>query len=172
MNYQDPVTLTYQRLLAIDWQPNDSDIASHITLMQEYLRRSSLWAEALNCTDQWPFFDVANRIEPSARANSLIVDKLLNHLSQFKLPHRIKKTCEWSLNWAIISNTEQVSKFILDAPYEPLLVMYEHGGRFTTEHGFVDIAGAGFPIGTWNNYVEMSPLVVLDRKLPELTIQD
>jgi hypothetical protein len=51
-----------ERILAIKWEPDDSRVNSHIALLREYLRRAVLWAKALDCTDEWPFFDVAAHI--------------------------------------------------------------------------------------------------------------
>ncbi len=154
-----------ERIKAINWKLNDSRTASHIALFREYLRRASLWAKTLGCTDEWPFFDVAAQLNPSLRADEAKVEVLKRHLKQFCLSRPIKRTCKWFVHWAIVKNKPEVTKFGLPDPYDPLIVMYERGGDFYMEHGFFHFCVGCFPIGNWSQYNSLSPNIVLDEQV-------
>ncbi|MBW4496333.1 MAG: hypothetical protein KME26_25325 [Oscillatoria princeps RMCB-10] len=171
MTAQTSVDSAMERILAIKWEPDDSRASSHIALLREYLRRAALWAKALNCTDEWPFFDVAAHICPLQRAGDAKVEALGRHFSEapFYATGIIEKTCEWFLHWDAVKNRPEVTKFALPDPYEPLIIMYERGGIFSTEHGFFNFEVGGFPRGTWSDHYQLSPAIELDvRALEEL----
>jgi hypothetical protein len=146
------------RILAIKWEPDDSRVNSHIALLREYLRRAALWAKALDCTDEWPFFDVAARICLLECADDTNVKVLKTHFTEtpFYVAGIIEKTCEWFLHWDRVKNLPKVSEFTLPEPYEPLIVMYERGGIFSMEHGFFDFAVGSFPRGKWQQYEKIA----------------
>ncbi|WP_199248338.1 hypothetical protein [[Phormidium] sp. ETS-05] len=160
MTAQITVNSAMERILAIKWEPDDSRVSSHIALLREYLRRAALWATALNCTDEWPFFDVAAHMCPLQRAGDAQVEALGIHFSAqpFYTAGIIEKTCEWFLHWDAVQNRPEVTKFALPDPYEPLIKMYENGGIFSTEHGFFNFEVGGFPRGTWSDYYKLAPL--------------
>lgn len=99
MPQNNRLDLALEQLLAIDWQLHDdeSDVASNVDLLREYLRRAALWAKALKCTKEWPFFDVAAHIRPSVRLFSFEhTEALRQHFAQlpFYLSLTIRQTCE------------------------------------------------------------------------------
>ncbi len=153
-----------ERILAIKWEPDDSRVNSHIALLREYLRRAALWAKALDCIDEWPFFDVAAHICPLECADDTNVKVLNTHFTEtpFYVAGMIEKTCEWFLHWERVKNLPKVSEVTLPEPYEPLIIMYERGGIFSMEHGFFDFAVGSFPRGKWQQYEEIIPLLKLD----------
>jgi hypothetical protein len=165
MSNQANVMSMYQRILAIDWQKNCLDSDFHVKLMAEYLRRSALWRNALqpSQTAQPLRFDIAACIDPTVRADSDLVEALLDHLNQFPISLVVKQVCEQALHWAAIRDTAQVQQFSLPDPYEPLLLLLEHNGIFSTEHGWIDVAGAGFQIRNWRDYAEKPPFVELGK---------
>lgn len=156
-----------ERILAINWEPDDTRVGSHIALLQEYLRRAALWAKVLNCTEQWPFFDIAAiavGVDPSQRADNAQIEALRDYFSAtpFYVVGIIEKTCEWFLHWQVVKNQEKVRKFNLPDPYEPLILLYERGGIFSTEHGFFNFTAASFPRGTWTQHDRDLPVVELE----------
>ena len=162
-----------ERILAIKWEPDDTRVHSHIALLREYLRRAALWAKALNCTDEWPFFDVAAHLCPLETADETKIEALNTHFMQtpFYVAGIIEKTCKLFIQWERVKNSPKVSEFTLPEPYEPLIMLYERGGIFSTEHGFFDFAIGGFPRGQWQQYDQTIPLLELDTKtLDEIDI--
>ncbi|MDY6802854.1 MAG: hypothetical protein SXA11_03475 [Cyanobacteriota bacterium] len=150
------------RLLTINWRADDSRIDSHVALFQEYLRRMSLWAKTLDCQNLWPFFDVAAQISSSVEVSDEALAQLKEHLANFRLRKNIKQTCEWYLRWGAIADTTTVQKLDLPAPYEPLILMYERGATFYTEHGFFCVSLASFPMKNWSDYHSLKSVVELD----------
>lgn len=155
--------VTFSRILRITWQENNEKIKSHVALLREHLRRMALWAKVLGCTDEWPFFDVTAYLKTTVEVPPSQMATLRNHLVKFGLSNHIIKTCEWSLCWAKLNETSQPTRFLLPAPYDPLLLMYERGGVFFTEHGFFQIGLASFPRRSWNNYDRQAAIVELDE---------
>lgn len=85
------------------------------------------------------------------------IEALRHHFAQlpFHQHPKIKRTCEWYLHWA-------ASK-VLPALYDPLIWMYERGGYFVSEHGFLNVEYAGFFVGSWRKYLSPLPIVELDQ---------
>jgi hypothetical protein len=178
------------RLCSIDWSRKESGCKSSIALMKEYLRRAASWGKKLNATDRWPFFDVAKCISESLCAPDELEIPLKQYLTKLTLWPTIKKSCAWYLNWNVLKDraidqsvdwkesrdrangrldfkawlSDQES-FSPD-PYEPLILLYERGGRFNTEHGFINVVGAGIPalISGWSAYHRTNPFVALDEE--------
>ncbi|MCT7954077.1 hypothetical protein [Laspinema palackyanum] len=159
MTIQTSADTAIDRILAINWEPDDTRTNSHVALLQEYLRRAALWAEALNCTDEWPFFDVGAHIFPSVQAEKRYLERLEQHFSQvpFYVTDVIEKTCRWFVQWEGIKHLPEVTLVDfwnrpLPHPYEPLILLYDRGGIFYSEHGFFCFEDAALPRGTWREH--------------------
>ncbi|MGL4498193.1 MAG: hypothetical protein ACRCU2_03945 [Planktothrix sp.] len=191
MTLQTSVDTAIDRILAINWEPDDTRTNSHVALLQEYLRRAALWAGALNCIDEWPFFDVVAHISPSLQPENLHLERLEQHFSQvpFYVTDVIEKTCRWFVQWERVKHLPEVSSYVnsnpenlleirggvknhgqkmkdvylfsvsLPHPYEPLILLYERGGIFYSEHGFFCFAGASLPRGTWREHYKSESVV-------------
>lgn len=155
-----------RRLLAIDWTATGDGRKSYVALVREYLRRAALWVKRLQATEHWPFSDLAGLVAPEVRADQGVVDQLEAALQPFSLWPTIKKTCIWYLHWQALKRDrpEAVAGYDLPDPYEPLIRLYERGGRFYTEHGFVNVDMVGIPakIRGWQAYDSTTPVVALD----------
>ncbi|AFY83998.1 hypothetical protein [Oscillatoria acuminata] len=184
MNLKTSVDTAIDRILAINWEPDDSRTSSHVALLQEYLRRAALWAVALDCTEEWPFFDVAAHISPSFQPENRHLDRLEQHFSQvpFYVTKVIENTCRWFVKWEGVKHLPEVSSYVnsnpenlleirggvknhgqkmkdvylfsvpLPHPYEPLILLYDRGGIFYSEHRFFCFEDAAVPRGTWREH--------------------
>lgn len=150
------------RLLAINWHGDQLRTRSRVALFREYLRRATLWARALDCTSEWPFFDVAWHVDPTLRARPPLVEALDRRLSEIPLWSAVRDTCVWSLQWAAVQAHSRGSSPALDDPFEPLVRMYERGGGFTSEHGFIQVDFASLRLGAWRDHDQPEPVVRLD----------
>jgi hypothetical protein len=134
--------------------------------MREYLRRAALWAKLLQATEHWPFFNVAGFVDPEVRAEPGVVKQLETALQPFSLWPAIKMTCIWYLHWQAFrrDRAEDVAGANLPDPFEPLIRFYERGGRFFTEHGFINIDVVGIPaqVRGWQAYDSPAPFVALE----------
>jgi hypothetical protein len=179
-----------RRLRSIDWRCKEDRRNSLARLMQEYLRRAALWGKELNATDRWPFFDIAKCISENLCFPTELETSLEECLSKFNLRPTIKKSCLWYLKWSALKDRaldpkvdpeesrESASvRFDFKAwlsepeshlpdPYEPLILLYERGGIFYTEHGFIMVGSAGIPamITGWTAYDRQKPFVDLDEQ--------
>ena len=130
MNQPSHSAVTLSSLVAVDWK-SDFMISlgyarSRARLMREYLRRAAWWAQELDATDKWPFFDIGGLLTPEVHAG-------------IPLPPQ------------------------LEDPFEPLLLMFERGGGFTTEAGFIDLGGSSVLQKTWRGHLSTQPIVSLDQ---------
>ena len=134
------------RLMQLSWR-EEPDPRLVVPLLRMYLARSARWARALGCEDAWPFFDIAAKVHPEVCAPAPEVTTLEQHLQALHLPSRVVNACVWALHWDHVKDLPAARRFALPDPFEPLITTFELGGSFTTEHGWVDLAGAAFRLG-------------------------
>jgi hypothetical protein len=168
MSEQDSVDRLIERILAIDWHVNFDRRWSHWDLAREHVRRLALWAVALHIEYPYPFLtDIAEVINPSIRVSPNRLELLKNHFIErwtggigFWAQHIFVN----ALHWAAIENSEEVTRFRLPAPYEPLIVLYERGGDIRSEHGWFFISSGGMKFGEISKHASPTPVVELDQK--------
>ncbi len=116
------------RLTVINWTDyatGDKHEASRTLLMREFLRRTALWVHFLGGTERWPFFNIAERIDPSVRADPGLIERL-NEFTEENIPEFIaRRMCRAAVHWAELQDSTQVRLPDLPDPYEPLVVLYE-----------------------------------------------
>jgi hypothetical protein len=155
---------TLQRLMSIR-QSVDEQAAhrnSRVALMREYLQRSAWWAQALNATDEWPFFDVAARIDPAVRANYHLVVRLEEFIAaEHEDSPSVATTYLAALHWSALVTTPGTQVPRMPDPFEPLLLMYERGGTFSTEHGFIDVGFGSILRRAWRDHLTTGQTVPL-----------
>ncbi len=176
-----------ERLERIPWEPGPPDAASSLFLMREYLRRAALWAEALQCPDRWPFFDVAAQAvrrdggdagrlpghsllapEPDYAEGSDALEErvrdLWRHLTGLSLGagglHA--HICLWSVRFVAAQGTPSIAQSPLPPPYEPLIVLYGRGQWFRREQGIIDFDAGGIMPGRWDRHAQQAPVTALD----------
>jgi hypothetical protein len=162
---QTHTAATLARLQAVDWNGSSGfeHRRSRVRLMAEYLRRAALWAQALDATDEWPFFDIADHLAPAVHtpedeAKDLEV-LIHNHIGW----PTVDQTARAILRWAALKDSEVPLPPGMDDPYEPLLLMFDRGGAWTTEAGFIDVDGAALRQQTWLDHLTTNPAVALDQ---------
>lgn len=134
MTAHEPVQKMLHRILAVQWvypiHEGSSATLTGTKLMQETLRRTLLWARALNQPDLWPLFDVPGRLLPEAKAH----EPYLRYLDKQRFPNVFTwASAHWMLHWAEVEYRSEVQIYQLPAPYEPMLRMYESGAWFRRE---------------------------------------
>lgn len=144
-----------ERLDAVDWDESLDHNGSRMRLMQEYLRRSALWAQALGCTEYWPFFDIASFVDPDARVDEETAAAVRRRMGEGGARPLDATIVRYMLDFSVLENWPDG----LPDPFEPLLMVYERGGPFDWEAGRVYIGSTvGIPEGTWEKYVGRTPL--------------
>jgi hypothetical protein len=144
-----------RRIEAIEWDQDETRGRLHVQLVREYLRRAALWAQALEVTQEWPFFDVALAADPNVDTDLDTLRRVRQHLEDTKASWWATRIAEWALRFAALT-----SPYGLPDPYEPLLVMFEQGGDFTTEAGFVNVDFViGLPIRSLHDHLSEEPVL-------------
>jgi hypothetical protein len=162
---QTHTAATLARLQAVDWDGSSgfAHRRSRVRLMAEYLRRTALWAQALDATDEWPFFDVAAHLAPAIHApedEAKDLEVLIhNHIGW----PTVDRTARAILRWAALEDASVRLPPRLEAPYEPLLLMFDRGGAWTTEAGFLDVNGSALRRRTWRDHLSTEPVTTLDQ---------
>jgi hypothetical protein len=161
---QSHAAATLARLEAVDWK-GDSGFdhrRSRVRLMAEYLRRAARWAQVLDAADEWPFFDIAARIDPSihipvdqAKDLEALIYRGIGWPS-------VETTTRAALRWAALLDADTPQPLGLEDPYEPLLVLFDRGGGWTIEAGFIDVDGAAIRQQTWLDHLSTEPVTALD----------
>ncbi|GAA1603941.1 hypothetical protein [Catellatospora bangladeshensis] len=119
------------RLETIDWDGDYTRSGSRIQLMQEYLRRAALWAQALDCPNRWPFFDIAAYVDPSAHVDEGYFSQLRSRLGGAGAIHPTLNLIRYMLNFTVLEFRPPG----LPDPFEPLLRVLERGGNVNRTHG-------------------------------------
>lgn len=119
-------------------------------LMMEYLRRTVLWKKALQINlpmlgdppligSAGVFGILARHINPSLELEPSITEMIREKLIIY--PH-VRVTLIAYLLWVMVENDPQVQAIALPPPFEPLIKMYEQGGVFYVENGFISVMDA------------------------------
>ncbi|WP_306203721.1 hypothetical protein [Actinoplanes sp. RD1] len=162
MTPEESVAATAARLTALDWQQLDYRSWSKGKLMVEYLRRAAQWSRAYGCDTPVPFYDIAACVNPGVRADQHLIDEVLAQVR--KGGWHVKQVTPWILHWAALRPTlGDKLPHGLEDPFEPLLQMFERGGGFQTEHGFIEIDNVSVPMRGWLSRAERPPTAGLDH---------
>lgn len=131
-----------------------------VDLMREFLRREAVWARRYDAQDGLPFLDIANLIVPGATFADDHVDSIKAYTHSMGEMACLKN----ALNWFGVRETypERIQGLALPEPYEPILRLFESGGRFAVEHRvFIDVNEFGVHAGMVQNGNLDVPLVDL-----------
>jgi hypothetical protein len=150
-----------ERARTVPWaELHDDRLASRVRLMKEYLRRAALWEQRLAGQWDWPFWDIASHVDPGVRAGADARQLLDDALAPVRSV-LVFDTWIWALHWAVLREAGGVDANLPD-PFEALLRFYERGGGFGVENGFIEVDGAGFPLGGRDRYLTSEPFAQLD----------
>jgi hypothetical protein len=163
-------SLAFSRVKAIpsagNWMRGDHP--SDIVLMQEYLRRAALWAQALGSEKAWPFFNIAALAAPDVPRPDDMFQQWKAH--EREIEGHFEFMTQWAiyayLHWSSAARTPEVVRFELSSPYEPLIRLFERGGAFRREpSGFVEVGGRviGAPASGWGDYTRLPAWLWLDE---------
>jgi hypothetical protein len=165
VNPRSHASETLSRLLAVDWTGEASfdHARSRARLMREYLRRASWWGKVLHATDEWPFFDIAAHLAPQVHAPEGLASRLEELISTGIGWPSVVDTCRNALRWAAVLDAAVPIPGHLADPFDPLLWLFKRGGGWTTESGFIELAGASVRLRTWQDHLTTEPIVTLTQ---------
>lgn len=161
----DHTTRTLDRLLSVAWGNDDvayDHVQSRGHLLVEHLRRSALWAQALDVPGEWPWLDVAAHAAPGLRADPAVIRRLDEISVHITWPD-VRKLVESALHWATVLDTPGWSLPALPDPYAAILEFFERGGGFIVENRLVDIGLQMIPLKSMADRLRTEPVVSLDK---------
>ncbi|MFF8831884.1 hypothetical protein [Streptomyces sp. NPDC015131] len=153
------------RLHAIPWEA-DFDVSlrharSRALLMREYLRRAAHWARAYGAEGVWPFFDIAEYVDPSSIAlDGEVSAELEEYIHRRVGTPSIRRVCRGAVHWAAVRTQTKVRLPDVPDMYEPLLLMFERGGGYSIGQ-FIDLDGVALPQGSLDQHLSASPFLTL-----------
>ncbi|MFI7892332.1 hypothetical protein ACIFUY_13845 [Streptomyces sp. CACIS-1.16CA] len=163
------------RITAINWQEEELSFthgASRAHLMREYLRRAAVWVSELekhpstpsfgtDHSDNWPFIDFARVLDSSVTPNPELASRLDNFLAEYASAPLTGKICRHALNWHSLPGGSLSGFPNLPNPFDPLIIIFERGGGFWVENGFIDFFTHRVRLADWSQHVNRRPLVSL-----------
>lgn len=152
-----------QRVQEVEWTATDYlHTRSRVLLMKEFLRRSALWAKNLDLGDHWPFIDIARALRGGDTAPTVLLNEVRATLELKMVGGYASEMALAAINLAAMRDSRSKLPDLPDL-YEPLLVMFERGGRFSVDgSGMVDVDYAGVAIKTLEHNVARPPIAPLD----------
>lgn len=165
MNEQSHAAAMLSRLLTVNWDgdfdASDRHAVSRARLMREYLRRSAWWAEYLNATNEWPFFDIAGRLAPDIEPPADLAKQLEESIAERTGWPSHRTVARAALRWAALLDAATPLPPGLEDPFEPLLLMFDRGGAYSTEAGFIDLGASSVQRKTWRDHLSPEPVTTL-----------
>ncbi|BCJ77795.1 hypothetical protein CS0771_73390 [Catellatospora sp. IY07-71] len=122
------------RLAAVVWPEDFTRAYSRMRLMREYLRRSAHWARTLNVPENWPFFDIAECVDPTVHLDEQFAQRFEQRLIENGALFHHREYCLWALRFSALGAVRPD----LPDPFEPLVQVYERGGSFGMEAGTIN----------------------------------
>lgn len=161
---QDAPRLLLDRLRAITWDDDFSvpllHARSRALLMREYLRRAAVWAQAYGAEAAWPFFDLAEYVDPSIVLDAGTSAELDAYIRLHIGTPSIQDTCRGAVHWAAVRTRTRAELPDLPDMYEPLLLMFERGGGYAIGQ-FIDLQGVAIPQGNLKKNLSTTPFLTL-----------
>ena len=159
MTPEEAVNAMAVRLSAIDWERHGDKAWSKAVLLKEYFRRAAQWAAAYECGSPVPFFDIAECIDPRVRVSQGVLDGILATVESKGGGRNVTQVVPFILRWAALRATPGIGlPPNLEDPFEPLVLLFERGGGFHTEHGEVDLEWKSVRMAGWRKRADDPPM--------------
>ncbi|GIF09776.1 hypothetical protein [Actinoplanes siamensis] len=151
------------RLATINWERRGDKTWSKVVLLKEYFRRAAQWAAAYDCDSRVPFFDIARCVDASVEVPEGVLDGLLATVEANGGGRNVTQVIPFILRWSALqaASRTQAPPYLED-PFEPLILLFERGGGFHTEHGEVDLEWKSVRMAGWRNRADDPPLPSFD----------
>ncbi|MGW2401178.1 hypothetical protein ACWCYY_31945 [Kitasatospora sp. NPDC001664] len=131
------------RLMAVDWRDErDRALAEADTravLLLEYFRRAANWVEWCGGTEDWPFVDLAELVDPTVVIPAEVAAPFEAYLHDNVGLFSASEMSRAAVRWAVLTEVSTVPRPALEDPYEPLIRCFELGGGLATEGHWVDL---------------------------------
>ncbi|MFG3225394.1 hypothetical protein ACGF07_11540 [Kitasatospora sp. NPDC048194] len=154
------------RLKAVNWKSPGEAFEkgfSRAALMKEYFRRAALWVDTCGEPQQWPFFDLAEIVNPAIRVDPAVIADVEDFIDEACGSSYAMDSGAAAVQWAAVTSTPGTRLPSLPDPFEPLLRLYERGGAgFAFANGFIDFGVVMVRRGKWRMHVSSTPVIELN----------
>jgi len=146
------------------WMESDQHLKSNSKLLLEHYHRLASWCDALQ-KPYWPSVDVLHLFNlniDDEREQDEIHHQLILSASYLGF-HAWIDWVKW-FHWLLVEEYATKAYLHLPDPFAPLIRMYERGGTYYTEHGFVYNGRMGYRLAQFprEDYIHMSFVSSLD----------
>lgn len=144
------------RVSHINWEnlnndKTDKDNYIYLLLVKEYLIRAEKVIDTYSL-DNNPFFSAANSIKecPNVNIDFPELERIKNGF--------YRAICEVYLEWMfLLSNKNEIATIHHDL-YDPLIMLFEKGGKIGLRHSEVQVGPYSFPLRIWREMMLDEPL--------------
>ncbi|MFG3225397.1 hypothetical protein ACGF07_11555 [Kitasatospora sp. NPDC048194] len=162
----DAVQSMVDRLKAVSWKSPGEAFEkglSRAALMEEYFRRAALWINSYGEPRRWPFFDLAEIVNPAIRVDPAVIADVEEFIDEACGSSYAMDSGAAAVQWAAVTSTPEVQLPPLSDPFEPLLRLYERGrAGFAFANGFVDFGMIMVPRSNWRMHLSLTPVIELN----------
>lgn len=161
------------KIKSIDWtiggsedrKVSDQHLKSNSRLLLEHFHRLALWCDSLQAWSHWPSVDMLRLFNLNID-DERERDEIHNQLALDASYLGYQAWLDWDkwFHWLLVKEYATKAFPHLPDPFEPLIRMYERGGTYYTEHGFVYVGRIGYRLAQFSreDYIQMSFISSLD----------
>ncbi|MGG0883432.1 hypothetical protein [Brevibacillus parabrevis] len=151
-----------RRLNQIDWEKVGSvEEPWNMALVKEYIRRASVLIKTYSLKTPYPFFNAANALGFDME---LDLDKVCPSLTKVD-NSLITAMCVSYLEWAILADKEEKHASQFADLYEPIIKLFEKGGKVNRRHGEILAGGQAFPLANADYMSKQEAIDITDEGL-------
>ncbi len=129
---------------SIDWTVGDRHLISNTMLLLEHFHRLALWCNTLQKWSYWPSVDMFHLFNLTID-DETERDEIHNQLALASSYLGYQAWLAWDkwFRWLLVQEYATKAYPHLPDPFAPLIRMYERGGTYYTQHGFVYVGRIG-----------------------------
>jgi hypothetical protein len=135
-----------QRIINIDWNCRRQDLPSHALLVTEFINRGNIFRDVY-CPDnkiRKPIYSAAQIIGVKEEV-LLHIQKKVEELELLKQGWTVEFLCKYFLEWEWIISVGEKIDASFEALYEPIILLFERGGRVSYHHNELVCGKYGWP---------------------------
>lgn len=134
------------RVARIKWAFDDRQTRTYLHHVKAFLERARSATAQLGAAGRYPFFDVCELAGLEARLPVDLEQRLADCEALHEIPrHHVPDVCRWYVRAAFLRDELEAVGIDGEAIYEPLMTLFDSGGDFTLDHGFIQVGIAGVP---------------------------
>lgn len=161
-----------QRINNIDWNIRKENLPSQVFLVTEFINRGNIFRDAYAPDNhiRKPIYSAAKVV--GVEEETLVkVHKKVEELELLKHGWPVEFLCKFFLEWVWINSIQAKRDIRFDDLYEPIILLFERGGRISYHHNEMVCGKYGWPLNVYLfprkkiNEIKICDLDEMDKKL-------